>query len=162
MNAGGERSTQEARVVAGLIGRELPVEEAQEAARILGAYLPPSFSVGRDAVRHAHDHMDGHLPHTILKGDAVQNERTAMVIDMAGYRSNAARGVSAGLPRYHHTPGIAAGELPELLPEYKLDAALLEASGLLLGAATRETLSGPDSPGALRTEVIPHEYALTA
>jgi hypothetical protein len=106
--------------------------------------------------------MDGHLPHTILKGDAVQNERTAMVIDMAGYRSNAARGVSAGLPRYHHTPGIAAGELPELLPEYKLDAALLEASGLLLGAATRETLSGPDSPGALRTEVIPHEYALTA
>lgn len=162
MLAGDERALQEAEAVASITGRELPLDEAREGARILGKHLPPAFAVGRDALRHAAEHGRGHMPHTVLKGDAVANSKTAVVIDMADYRSSAARHLEAGLPRYHHTPGIAASELPGLLPEYRLDPGLLAASSLLLGTATREALSGPETPHELGMEVIPHEYALAA
>jgi hypothetical protein len=162
MLAGGERAFAEARTVMELTGQELPLEEAREGARLLGKHLPSAFSVGRDALRHAASHNHGHMPHAVLKGDAVANDKTALVIDMAGYRSSARRRAEAGQPRYHHTPDIASRELPSLLPEYRLDEGLVAAGSLLLGTATREALSGPDTPQALRMEVIPHEYALAA
>ncbi len=162
MLASGERALQEAEAIAAITGQELPLDEAREGARILGKHLPPAFSVGREALRYAADHGHGRSPHTILKGDAVANSKTAVVIDMADYRSSAGRHMEAGLPRYHHTPGIAVSELPGLLPEYKLEPGLLSASSLLLGTATREALSGPESPHELGVEVIPHEYSLAA
>jgi hypothetical protein len=135
------------------------LDAAVEGARVVARLIAPEFGIGRGAIHHAQTRSNKAVPVTILEGDHAANPNTAVVIDLAGYRSNANLHVEAGTPRYHHTPQIA--ELfNELIPETKTDPNLLRAASLLLATSTRYALSGGDtSPTALRIEVVPPELA---
>lgn len=148
--------------VGSLAGHEMPLEEVREGAQILSRYFPATFAISRGMLHRSMATNPGHAPVTILEDSPVANSQTAVVIDLAGYRAHPARHAKAGIPRYHHTPGIAAELIPSLLPEYNLDPKLLEAAGALIGSATRDALSGEATPQDLKVEVIPPEYAAAA
>lgn len=140
------------------------VEAAKEGASILNDVLNPDFvGIGRDVIHHAQTKSGLAVPVTILKGHHAKNEDTALVIDFAGYRSNANLHMEAGLPRYHHSPQIVQ-IFEKLMPEIRIqDPKLLEAASLILATATRLALSGGEaSPADLAIEVIPEESAAAA
>lgn len=142
-------------------GHSMPLDEAREGARILSQHFPATYAISRQMLSHTlAKHPEQGV--TILKDAPVANRQTAVVVDLAGYRAHAERHVQAGVPRYHHTPGIATELIPNLLPEYRLDPKLLEAAGTLIGSATRDALSGESTPHDLKVEVIPPEYAAAA
>lgn len=143
----------EAQGVRSLAGIDSPIEIVNEAAQILSKYLEPGFGVHRGALHHAVTKSPNHTPVTIHEGDHVVDGRIALVLDFTGLRSDAGRNLRAGQASYHHTPGIAAELLPELLPEYNLNPAILRAAALLLANATRAVL-----PGQVDIAVIPTEY----
>lgn len=153
---------QEAKEITAVSGINLPIDEAAEGIRIMQRHIPEDFGVHRGALHHAQTRSSRHTPIAIHKGQHAPNEQARLVVDMAGYRSNANRNNQAGLNRYHHTPGIPGELLPRIMPEIRLDPRLLEATGLLLGASTRLALSGAQTPHDLKVEVIPPEFAKQA
>jgi hypothetical protein len=157
-----QTAVNEALEVASETGQTLPIEEVREGARIVSMYLPPSFTVARGALRKARAHAPDRVQFVVLQDSDVPLEQTAMVYDLAGYRSSAKRHADAGIPRFQQTPEIAVDLLSGLMPEFELDRRLLAASGLLLGTASREVISGPDTPHRLRAEIIPPEYRVAA
>lgn len=156
------RQIEEAHDILSAAGTDLPIREAAEGLAIMRRHIPEDFGIHRGALHFAQTKSGLHTPVAIHEGKHAPNEKTALVVDLAGYRSNANRHVESGLPRYHHTPGLASELMPRLMPEVRLDPRLLEATGMLLGASTRLALSGAENPDSLRVEVIPPEYAAVA
>ena len=143
-------------------GTDLPIAAAAEGITILQQHIPENFGIHRGALHHAQTRSGRHTPVAIHKGHHAANDQAALVVDLAGYRSNANRHNERQLYRYHHTPGLASELLPKLMPEIKLDPIILEATGLLLATSTRLALSGAETPAALKIEVIPAEYSQVA
>lgn len=144
------------------VGSSLPLTEAREGIDILARHIPESFGVKRETLRFAREKRRLYTPVAIHAGHHAPNEDAALVVDLAGYRSNVNRHNDAGLARYHHTPDLANEVLSKVIPEIKFDPELLAASGLLLGASTRRALSGEANPYSLGIEVIPPELKLVA
>ncbi len=157
-----QATLEESAEVAGRVGIDLPLEEVRQGVQILRRHMPQDFTIPRSALRQAVYESSRHTPVAILEDSQPPTGQTAMVYDLGGYRSDARAHAKAGLPRYHHTPHIAAELLPSLLPEYNFDKSLLTASALLIGSATRFALSGEQTPQALKAEIIPPGYAATA
>lgn len=144
------------------VGSSLPLDEAREGIDILAKHIPESFGVKRETLRFAREKRGLYAPVAIHAGHHAPNEEAAVVVDLAGYRSNVNRHNEAGLARYHHTPDLAAEILSKVMPEIKFNPELLAAGGLLLGVATRRALSGEATPHSLGIEVIPPELKLVA
>ncbi len=152
----------EARNILTETGSNLPIESAIEGITIMQRHINPDFSIHRGALHYSQTKTPRHTPVAIHEGHHAANEKTALVIDMAGYRSNANRHNNIGLPRYHQTLDIPVELMPNLMPEIKLNPSILKAAGLLLATSTRLALSGANTPGALRIEVIPADYKRAA
>lgn len=161
-SAGLEDQVDESRRVLSEVGATLPLDEAQEGIDILSRHIPEDFGVKRETLRFAREKRGLYTPVAIHQGHHAPNEKTAVVIDLAGFRSNVNRHNDVGLARYHHTPDLAGEVLGRIMPEVKFDPELLAASGLLLGSATRRALSGEANPHTLSIEVIPPELKQVA
>lgn len=162
INCGRQDVTAEAERVQATAGITKPLQSVQRGAQILANYLPEGFGVHRGALVHAVKKSPLYTPTAIVSGPHAPNIEAAVDYDFAGVRSDAAAHNTAGIHRYHHTPLLIAEQVPKLLPEFKLDPDLLYAAGILMGAATRYALSGPERPHDLRVGVIPQEYANVA
>lgn len=143
------------------LGATLELTAAKEGLAIMQRYIPEDFGIHRGALHHAQTRSPKFLPLAMHKGHHADPADTAVVIDLAGYRSNANRHTAAGVPRYHHTPSMADTVLRSAMPEMKLDPKIIQAAGVLLGCATRKALSGED-PASLKIELIPEEYSSAA
>ncbi len=161
-SAGLGNSLDESNRILSRVGTTLPLEEAQEGIDILSRHIPEDFGVKRETLRFAREKRGLYTPVAIHQGHHAPNEKAAVVIDLAGFRSNVNRHNDVGLARYHHTPDLASEVLNKIMPEIKFDPELLAASGLLLGSATRRALSGEAKPYSLSIEVIPPELRQVA
>lgn len=154
-NATNEAVLLEAQAVASLTGQHLPLEDVARGAKIVQTHLAPGYAVTRAGIRPG---VEGGLPFVVLK--AVPEEtagRAKVIYDLAGFQSSAQDHLDAGTPRFHHTPEVARIVLAEM-PEFNVDPNLLDGSALLLGPATRFTLSGPQNPNGIQAKIIPREY----
>jgi hypothetical protein len=156
-----EWQNDEAEQIQAEVGTNLPLEAAVEGLRILQRNIPKKFGIHRGALHHAQTRSGRILPIAMHEGHHAPNDQTALVIDMAGWRSNANKHNEAKLPRYHHSVHLAGDVLEKIFPEGNLDKELLAATSLLLATSTRFALSG-EQPDSLKVEVIPPEYAQAA
>jgi len=152
----------ETRNVIDAVGIDLPLEAATEGMTIIRRHIPKDFGIHRGALHHAQTRSSRYTPIAIHEGKHAPNEQAKLVIDMAGFRSNANRHNQNNLPRYHHTPGLAVEILAQVIPEVHLDPRITEAVGLLLAQSTRLALSGNNTPTALGIEIIPQELSQVA
>ena len=156
-----EWQSSEARRIQAEVGTDLPIEAAIEGVRILQKNITESFGIHRGALHHAQTRSGRILPIAMHEGHHAPNAETALVVDMAGWRSNANRHNDAKLPRYHHSVNLASELLGKIFPEGKLDSSVTAAASLLLATSTRFALSA-DKPDGLRVELIPQEYSVAA
>jgi hypothetical protein len=155
-----ESTFSEASRISSITGVELPLQEALAGGQILSQYLQPDFAVTRSSLKKADVSPTNPARRlTVLDGPGYGNEETAVVIDMGRYKASAAAHIQAGIPRYHHTPEIAADMLSNLMPEFRLERPLVTAAALLIGSGTRHALSGEKTPYDLPVEIIPPEYS---
>jgi hypothetical protein len=148
----------EARRIEAETGVELPLTAAVEGLQILQRNIPEEFGIHRGALHHAQTRSGRVLPIAMHEGQHAPNEKTAVVIDMAGWRSSANAHSRLGIPRYHHTVNLAGDLLADIFPEGRLDREVTAAASLLLAASTRLALSG-EQKDSLEIEVIPAELA---
>ncbi len=160
--ANSEWVVDEASRVLSITGSNLPLQEAAEGIAVMQRHVPEDFGIHRGALHFVQTRTSRYTPIAIHEGVHAPNHEAALVIDLAGYRSNANAHNQRGLYRYQHTPQITTEVLPRLMPELKLDPRLLQAASLLLGHSTRLALSGQQTPDALRLEVIPADYTAAA
>lgn len=153
---------EQSRIMTSEAGLVLPLEAAADGIAIVQRHLPEHFGIHRGALHHAQTRSSMHTPIAIHRGPHAPNEQVSLVMDLAGYRSNAYKHVEKGMPTYHHTPDLAPQLLEQIMPEINLDPTILRAAGVLLGESTRRALSGPNTPGAIRIEVIPPEFSVAA
>lgn len=155
--AGSKEVVSEAHRINRLSGAGLDIGKTAEAFAVLGRRIQPSTSIHRGAVRFAVSKAGLYAPQTLVAGQHADNEITKVVFDMDGYASDAQAHIDADMPRYHHTPRLAADILPTIFPSFA-EPGPVSAASLVLGAATRRALSGTE-PHALGIEIIPATQA---
>lgn len=154
MNSASPEALEETKRIRSITGEDLPIESVHESLVELTNIIPADTSISRAAMHRNVHQRGGHF--AVLEHVEIPSEQVGVVIDLAGYRSDARRHLESGNPRFHHSVGVAELLRP-LLPEMDLDPKVLRASGLLIGVGTRMTL--PNRPKA---ELIPAEMSAAA